>query len=341
MPNPQRVTAQAAAGVQVIALSDHNTNGDLDADISTLGLEDVVASIASNELTSDQVHIGVYPVQLDRAAPRGGGPPPESIIHNTPEQMLALARSLPGRPVVQVNHPRFRVTALYDDARWDGTSWPPPFSTDFDVVEVLSGYTAFNAPGDRRMDDGVRDLYTFIDHGRLITPVGNSDTHDLNWVVDGTARSYVFVDDPRTRPFDEAGFIAALRARRVVATTGPWLDVEVAPQRARAPSGPARPSPRKAASAASGSISRCGRPASSGPSEIRITVGGPDGPRLAETIDVPPASASTPGPARSRWAPPTHGSASPPTATRPCPRADRRLPAGALEAARRDAVRSA
>src|SRR5262249_18499390 len=32
MPNPQRVVAQAAAGVQVIALSDHNMNGDLDAE---------------------------------------------------------------------------------------------------------------------------------------------------------------------------------------------------------------------------------------------------------------------------------------------------------------------
>jgi hypothetical protein len=63
----------------------------------------------------------------------------------------------------------------------------------------------------------------------VITPLGNSDTHDLNWVLDGTTRNYVYVDDPRTNPFDEAGFLAAIRARRVVATSGPWLDVEVAP----------------------------------------------------------------------------------------------------------------
>ena len=36
MPNPQRVIAQVAAGIQVIGLSDHNANGDLDAEIHEL-----------------------------------------------------------------------------------------------------------------------------------------------------------------------------------------------------------------------------------------------------------------------------------------------------------------
>jgi len=90
------------------------------------------------------------------------------------------------------------------------------------------GYTAFNAPGDRRFDDSVRDFYTLVDHGHLVAPLGNSDTHDLNWVLDGTTRNYVFVDDTRTNPLDEAQFVAAIRAHRVVATSGPWLDIEIA-----------------------------------------------------------------------------------------------------------------
>jgi len=35
LPNPQRVIAQAAAGIQVVGLSDHNVNGDLDAESSS------------------------------------------------------------------------------------------------------------------------------------------------------------------------------------------------------------------------------------------------------------------------------------------------------------------
>ncbi|MGE0869287.1 MAG: CehA/McbA family metallohydrolase [Kofleriaceae bacterium] len=288
VPNPQRVVAQAAGGIQVVGLSDHDTNGDLDAEITALGLDDVIASIASNELTSEHLHIGVYPVTVVEGAPNRGGPPPAQLARANASQLLAIARSIPGNPIVQVNHPRFRVTAMFDGTGWNGISWPPPFPLDFDAVEVLAGYSAFNTKGDRRFDDSVRDFYTFTDHGFLIAPLGNSDTHDLNWVLDGTTRSYVYVDDPRTSPFDEAGFIAAIRARRVVATSGPWLDVEVAAAEDDKPTvGPGQ------SIKASGSVwvdvtvkqARFVRT-----ERIRITIGGPTGPSLAQTIDVPAGS---------------------------------------------------
>jgi hypothetical protein len=278
VPNPQRVIAQAAAGIQVVALSDHNTNGDLDAEIAELGLGSAIASIASNELTAEQLHLGVYPVVVDRTKPHGGAPAEATVIPATPEQLFAIARALPNRPVVQLNHPRFRVSALFDGTGWDGVAWPPPFPLAFDAVEVLAGYTAFNVDGDRRYDEGVRDFYTLIDHGQLVTPVGNSDTHDLNWVLDGTARTYVFVDDPRVAPFDEPAFIAALRRRRTVATTGPWLDVEIA---GVGPGGLARARGTAVVDVTlyQARFVRC--------EQIRITVGTALGPRLVQTIDVP------------------------------------------------------
>lgn len=321
MPNPQRVIAQAAAGVQVVGLSDHNVNGDLDAEIAELRLDGVIASIASDELTSEQLHVGVYPVQIARGAPRGGAPSgsaiderseaagggapassaggaggsvPRGIEKASAQQLFELAHAMPGDPIVQLNHPRFRVTALYDGAGWDGVAWPPPFPLGFDAVEVLAGYTAFNAPGDRRFDDGVRDFYTLVDHGHLVAPLGNSDTHDLNWVLDGTTRSYVYVDDPRLAPFDEAGFIAAIRARRVVATSGPWLDVEVAAARGATPTvGPgqglhARRTAWVDVTVSAARFVRVDR--------IRITVGSPAGPVLAQVVEVPAGQRSH------RWA---------------------------------------
>ena len=290
VPNPQRVIAQAAAGIQVIGLSDHNINGDLDAEIAELGLNNIIASIASNELTSEQLHVGVYPVVVDRAAPRNGGPPEDSLVKASAEQLFAIARAMPGHPIVQLNHPRFRITALYDGTKWDGTAWPPPFPLAFDAVEVLAGYTAANAANDRRMDDSVRDFYTLVDHGHLVTPLGNSDTHDLNRVLDGTARSYVFVDDPRTQPFDEAGFVSAIRTRRVVATTGPWLDVEVATKQGATPTvGPGQ------SVRATGSVwldVTVWQARFVHTDRIRITVGTKAGPTLVQTIDVPANTSS-------------------------------------------------
>jgi hypothetical protein len=238
MPNKQRVIAQAAAGIQVVALSDHNASGDLDAEIAELGLEDAIASIASNELSTRRAHLGVYPVIVEPGAERGGSPPGDDLYEADAEDLFQIARGLGRDPILQVNHPRLRWAGFFDAAEWDGVAWPPPFPLAFDALEVVAGHTAFNAPGDRRLDEGVRDFYTLVDHGRLVAPLGNSDTHDLNSIHDGTARSYVFVDRPSTAPFDEPAFLAAIRARRVVATSGPWLDVEVAAARGRRTVGP-------------------------------------------------------------------------------------------------------
>lgn len=286
MPNPQRVIAQVAAGIQVIALTDHNTNGDLDAEIEALKLGDVVASIAGNELTSHAAHINAYPVPFDRNVPRGGSPPPEEIINARPQRLLELARSFSTKPIVQINHPRFRVNSLFDTVRWDGVRWPPPFPLDFDAIEVLAGYAAFNVDGDRRIDEGVRDFYTLVDRGRLVIGLGNSDTHDLNWVLDGTARNYVFVDDTRLSPFDEDAFIAALRARRVVATTGPWLDVEASAKQGDT----STVGPGQALAAEGGAVwldITLAQTRWVKVERIRITIGGPTGPTLVQQIDVP------------------------------------------------------
>lgn len=284
MPNDQRVLAQVAAGIQVIALADHNTNGSLADPIRELGLESVIAALPSNELTSENIHLGVYPVVIDPKAPRGGAPAEDVVKRSNPLQMLELARALPGEHVVQVNHPRFRVTALYDVLGWNGTAWPPPFPVTFDAVEVLNGFTAFNVQGDRRFDDSVRDLYTLFDHGHPIAALGNSDTHDFNWNHDGLARTYVFVDKPQTSPFDQSQFIRGILARRVVATTGPWLAVAVSPAEGAAAVGPGQFV--KASGTAWVDVTLA-QAKYVHVERIKITVGTAGGPETLQTIAVP------------------------------------------------------
>ncbi|MEZ4400125.1 MAG: CehA/McbA family metallohydrolase [Kofleriaceae bacterium] len=253
VPDTLRAMSQACAGIAVTALSDHFSSGDLTEAIAAAGLDGVLASIASNEVGTEAVHLGVYPVTVVAGAARGGSPSADELKAATPAALMAWARAQPEHPIVQVNHPRFRMYALFDNTGWDGVRWPPPFPLDFDTVEVLAGHTAFNAPDDRRTDQGVRDFYTLIDHGAWVTAVGTSDTHHLNGVLDGVARTYVLYDDPAAatvRGFDPATFVAALRGHRAVATTGPWLGVEVTDasggptvgpgQLVRAPSGKVR-----------------------------------------------------------------------------------------------------
>jgi hypothetical protein len=215
MPDTQRVAAQLAAGIDVIGLSNHNTSGDASAAIHALGLDGKIHSIASNEITSEMMHAGIYPAH--------SAPPADQIVHADPKTLLAMLRALPDHPVIQINHPRFRYQSLFDTTKWDGVSWPPPFPTEFDAVEVVAGYSAANAPNDRRLDEGLRDFYTLYDHGHPVAAMGGSDTHDFNWVLDGVARTYVHVDGP----YDETRFVDAIRARRTMATSGPWLDATI------------------------------------------------------------------------------------------------------------------
>ncbi len=280
MPFAQRAAAQAAAGIQVTALTDHNVTGTLADAIREVGLDGVLVGLPSIELTSDQTHANVFPVPL------GSEPPAASIVGASPTALFAAARAFPGDPIVQLNHPRFRVTALFDGTGWDGTSWPPPFPRGFDAFEVINGFTAFSVDGDRRIDDGVRDLYTFTDHGWIVSAHGASDTHDYNWVHDGLARTYVHAPGVQVQPFDQRAFVAALRAHRTLATTGPWLEVTVA-----AAQGAPGVGPGELARADQGAVWVTVTVAQARfvkLERIRITVGTPAGPTLVHTLPVPP-----------------------------------------------------
>jgi hypothetical protein len=219
MPDTQRVAAQVAGGIDVIGLSNHNSNGDANAAIHALGLDGKVFSIPSNEITSEMMHAGIYPA-------RGAAPPADKVVTADPKTLMAMLRALPDHPIIQINHPRFRYQSLFDTTHWDGVSWPPPFPLDFDAVEVVPGYAAFNVEGDRRLDDGLRDFYTLYSHGHPVAAMGGSDTHDFNWVLDGTGRTLVNLEGPG---YDETKFVAAIRARHTVATSGPLLWVDVWP----------------------------------------------------------------------------------------------------------------
>ena len=286
MPDEQRVLAQVAAGIQVSAATNHDVPASFEEAIRALGLEHAIAALPAIELSADALHVNAYPVPL---APPPAVPPASEIRGADAARLFALARGLAPAgtpaPIVQLNHPRFRVTALYDGARWDGRSWPPPFPPGFDAVEVINGFTAFNAPGDRRLDDSVRDLHTLVDHGWLVAPVGNSDTHDFNWVHDGLARTLVVVPDARTAPFDAAAFTAAIRARRTVATTCPWLEVAASPREGGALAGPG-----EVVAAEAGAVwlrVTVARARFCRVDRLAIAIGTPAGPSEVRTVPVP------------------------------------------------------
>ncbi len=186
-----------------------------------------------------------------------------------------------------------------------GVAWPPPFRRDFDAVEVLNGFTAFNAPGDRRIDDSVRDFYTLVDHGWLVS-AGRQQRYprlQLGQSMASRARfSFVLllirapirapraapVPGPRIDPFDQAAFVAAVRARRTEATTGPYLEVVASPREGAAAVGPG-----EVVATDDGGVwleIALAQARFVHTERIRVTIGTPRGPEVVQTIAVPPGA---------------------------------------------------
>jgi len=182
-----------------------------------------VVSLTGNEVTVDLMHANIFPAPILDSTPTGGALTYDQMRSMSAGQLFAHMHGLPGNPLVQLNHPRLRFAAFFDNAGWDGR-WPPPFPLGFDAVEIFTGWYMFNLAGDRRLEQAMGDFYTFMRHDVLVTATGNSDTHHLNGILAGIPRNYV-TTDTTLDPFDEDAFVDALRRRRVMITSCPYLHV--------------------------------------------------------------------------------------------------------------------
>ena len=183
------------------------------------------------------------PLPFDPLAYRGGAARGEG---RRLRGMIAEVRALPGRRVVQLNHPRSKRGEVSDLNYFTHlgvvgepfrrteplSAWPNQVlverdpatglrDLDFDVIELLNGHSM-------RQFRAVRsDWYALLLQGEFRPAVANSDSHDASELV-GYPRTYVRMPEgAATDPasLDADLFIAALAAGRAYGSTGPLLDV--------------------------------------------------------------------------------------------------------------------
>jgi hypothetical protein len=93
-------------------------------------------------------------------------------------------------------------------------------SFDFDAVEVLNGYQDSER---RSVDRVIADWMNLVNHGRIVTATGNSDTHHLDHNIGGYPRNFVRVPDDRPEKVTPHQVALAVLAHRSLLTTGPFL----------------------------------------------------------------------------------------------------------------------
>lgn len=223
-----RVVSNAAEGVEVAVATEHNVVADFEPVVRELGLAPFHVAIGGDELTSDSSkkpwgHANVFPLAPTAGAPRGGAIP---VRDRLAKDVLGALRALPGRRVVQINHPRAS-NGYFDLLGFDpktGLGTEPGYDPVFDALEVWNGR---NVDG---RDKVLVDFFALLRTHHPVTATGDTDTHGIVGGESGYPRTFVRVaKDDALEAWDEsrtADLVHAVKdVRDVVVTNGPFLRV--------------------------------------------------------------------------------------------------------------------
>jgi hypothetical protein len=170
-------------------------------------------------------HFNVYPLQPDDWI---------DYEYTTPHRLFAEIRAVAPQAILQVNHPRWSVIGYWHRYQLDPKRRRVPaqfrgeYDPSFDAVEVLNGYDVDSEP---KLRQTLGDWVHLLGQGRRYTATGNSDSHKLFFVDPGVPRNLIHygegdhdADDVKASP---ASVVEAIRAGRLLVTTGPVIDADI------------------------------------------------------------------------------------------------------------------
>lgn len=234
----RRVIAMAATHVELIVPTDHNIHSSFASEITALGYDKQVGHITGNEFNFEPGHGGAYPVPYDPLRPDGGAfpwtascsDPGKGINCYVAENAFDMLRALmPGVTAVAINHPWWGGSDLgyFTNIGWGaGTDQRVsvlPSEGHFDALELMNAYL----PDRDTFNYLLEDWFTLLDRGNRVAALGNSDSHGLSGNRVGYPRNWLRIDaaDPSQVTPEMLG--EAVRKGRVVASSGPFLDMQV------------------------------------------------------------------------------------------------------------------
>jgi len=213
-----RIVSCVAEGLEFVVMSDHDFVTDPMPTVRKLGLERWITGAAGVEVTTRGMgHYNVFPLIPDPTKPGNG-----TILwqNKTPEQIFAEVRSLPTRPLIIVNHPRFSTIAYFTPYGFDPetcTATKPGFSLNFDAMELCNGKAQTD------LSILLRDWFGLLNHDYRIIAVAGSDSHTLTHDEVGYARNFVYVGTDDPRQVSPETVVEAFRNGRAVVSIGPFV----------------------------------------------------------------------------------------------------------------------
>lgn len=229
IPIEHRLLTLAAVGLERLPMTDHDTITDADPLLAPLGLDSWLRLTVGVEVSPVGKHSNAYPVTVRDDRPVYYGTPITKGYDEAgaflgtltfPEIWERMRQDF-GAGILQINHPRDGQGYLdvigYDPDEGVEALAPGVFSTDFDTIELINSGAI-----DVALEQIIPDWFSFLNQGIVKTGVGVSDSHSER--NPGDARSYVRTGEDDPRAISDEALVEAVKAHRVVAASGPFLE---------------------------------------------------------------------------------------------------------------------
>lgn len=277
----RRALAAAGEGMDVLQSSDHDYLVDYAPYVERLENEgminpgSIIATIVGDEISPNHIgHMNFFPLEHHPDRPCGGaidwGYKPTDVMgpvtdyNMSPQDLIDYGRSLPGGPILQINHISDLATSILILGGWVTTpfyyesfgveplssygdpvgtrmepkasaaNYPYPYGssefvvTDFDAIELCIGPELYN---NLLLTSGLPQWFNLLNLGIIATATSDSDSHREIANTLGTPRNFVrYPVDPADGvgskgQFDVDDYVAAIRGHKVVVSAGPFVQV--------------------------------------------------------------------------------------------------------------------
>lgn len=217
-----KVRAFGAEGVEVPVITDHGYVADLAPVVKRLGYEKWVRTIIGEEVSTTHLgHLNRFPLVQDFSMPNKGA---IEWFGLTGGEIMTAMRQNPGNPIVQLNHPRSGsygspfIKGYFSGVGFDETTFtalsPHEWSLNFDAIEIANSGSPHYP-----------DWFAFLDRGLRKVATGDSDSHTAISDVVGYPRNCVLAGTDNPAELDEAVFMEAIRAGKLVVSGGYFVEL--------------------------------------------------------------------------------------------------------------------
>jgi hypothetical protein len=214
----ERAVTIAGEGIELPIATEHNLQVDYHAAAVKTGLREYYTPVVGNEVTTNVGHFNVFPLPA-------GGPVPDFKVKDWKGVAAALGKPASPRIVI-LNHPRDlhakfrpfgpeRHVALTGE---DLDGWELPASA-MEVVNSGAQQTDVMRP--------VRDWFGMLNRGAFLTPVGSSDSHDVNRYIVGQGRTYIRCKDDKPGEIGVEEAVKNFLDSRVLVSCGLLTEITV------------------------------------------------------------------------------------------------------------------